>query len=361
MGLKELRQSYQGKKVLVTGHTGFKGAWLTIWLNALGAKVVGVALAPRTEKDLYNLAGVESLTEKDYRQDIRDLAGIREVFEAEQPEVVFHLAAQAIVLDSYSDPVYTYETNVMGTVNLLEACRLTDSVRTAVFITTDKCYDNKEWVYPYRESDPMGGYDPYSSSKGACELIINSYRNSFFRKQQKDVASARSGNVIGGGDWSPHRLVVDLIRAIEANQPLEVRSPAAVRPWQHVLEPLSGYLLLGAKMMQQRNQFDDAWNFGPESNGAYQVRDLIELLVEYYGTGEWIDRSNGTHMHEANLLTLDISKAKNFLHWRPALDLKETVRLTVEWYKHYATENVQDLCRKQIQEYSNQWNSTTVV
>ena len=359
MELTELLKPYRDRKVLITGHTGFKGSWLTIWLHALGARVVGVALDPATEKDNFRLSGIGALIGGDYRQDIRDLDKVKAIFEKERPEVVFHLAAQPIVLDSYKDPVYTYETNIMGTVNILEACRACPSVHTGVFITTDKCYDNKEWVFPYRETDPMGGYDPYSSSKGAAELIISSYRNSFLRSQKKEIASARAGNVIGGGDWSPHRIVVDLIKAIESDCPLEVRSPDAVRPWQHVLEPLSGYLLLGARMMTEKGKFDDAWNFGPEVHATFTVRELVNALIENFGSGEWIDRSEGKKLHEANLLSLDISKARNYLKWHPVLSFEETVRFTVEWYRNYSKTNVLELCRRQIQDYSNKWNSNT--
>lgn len=359
MGLKNLLEAYRNKKVLITGHTGFKGSWLTIWLHTLGAKVTGIALDPRHEKDNYVLSGIGSLMEKDYRQDIRDLEGVKAIFAREKPEIVFHLAAQPIVIDGYRSPVYTYETNVMGTVNLLEACRECSSVHTAVFITTDKCYDNKEWVYPYREIDPMGGFDPYSSSKGAAELIISSYRNAFLRGQNIDVASARAGNVIGGGDWSPYRIVVDLIKAIESGSPLEVRSPNAIRPWQHVLEPLSGYLLLGAKMTQEKGQYDEAWNFGPESQATFKVRDLVETLIDSYGAGEWIDRSDGDHLHEANLLSLDISKARNRLKWRPVLSFRETVEFTVDWYQNYSQTDVLELCRRQIQDYCDKWSFIT--
>lgn len=347
---------YKDKRVLVTGHTGFKGSWLIVWLHALGARVIGIALDPNNKNDNFNLIGGSSLLEKDYREDIRDLQKIKAIFEAEQPEIVFHLAAQPIVLESYQAPVYTFETNVMGTVHVLEACRECPSVHTGVFITTDKCYDNKEWVYPYREIDPMGGYDPYSSSKGAAELVIASYRNSFFKSQNKHIASARAGNVIGGGDWASYRIVVDLIRAIESETVLEVRSPHAVRPWQHVLEPLCGYLSLGARMMQEPGKFDEAWNFGPEPSAFVQVRDLVDTMIRHYGTGRWIDRSGDQKPHEAGLLTLDISKAKNRLRWRPILTFEETVQYTVEWYKNYKQTDVLALVQRQIEDYCNKWN-----
>ncbi len=357
MGLRDTLNTYRGKKVLVTGHTGFKGSWLSIWLHTLGAKVVGMALDPRTGKDNFALAGVSELLEADYREDIRDLGRVQAIFEQEQPEVVFHLAAQPLVLDSYRDPVYTYETNVMGTVNLLEACRNCPAVQAMVFITTDKCYDNKEWVYPYRENDSMGGYDPYSSSKGAAELLIDSYRNSFLRPRQKRVASVRAGNVIGGGDWSPNRIVVDLVEAIESGTSLEVRSPQAVRPWQHVLEPLSGYLLLAGKMMQSEQGYDEAWNFGPYLQSILPVSDLVERFLKQFGRGDWRDVSDPSRPHEAKLLMLDISKAIYRLGWRPVLTFEETVELTVDWYLEYKHRAVLDICQEQIERYLQLWES----
>jgi CDP-glucose 4,6-dehydratase len=280
---------------------------------------------------------------------------IREIVEQEKPEILFHLAAQPIVLDSYNEPVYTYETNVMGTVNLLEVFRKTDSFKTGVFITTDKCYENKEWVFGYRETDPMGGFDPYSSSKGAAELAISSYRNSFFQDKNKNIASVRAGNVIGGGDWSPFRIVVDLVNAIEQNKPLEIRSPLAVRPWQHVLEPLGGYLLLGAKMIDQPGSFTEAWNFGPDQQSICNVKTLVNEILNQWGAGEWKDISDKVAKHEAKLLSLDISKARFYLNWKPVLDLQNTIEFTVDWYKNYKSTNVNELCLSQIEKYSNLW------
>lgn len=346
---------YKGKKVLVTGHTGFKGSWLTIWLNMLGAEVIGIALDPRTEKDNFVLSRIRNEI-IDYREDIRNLNSIKRIIDKEKPEILFHLAAQPIVLESYESPVLTYETNVMGTVNLLEAIRQSNSLKTAIFVTTDKCYENKEWVYGYRENDPMGGHDPYSSSKGASELAISSYRNSYFNKGQKKIASVRAGNVIGGGDWAQNRLVVDIIKAIENNIPVEIRNPEATRPWQHVLEPLGGYLLLGAKMAQN-NKYDEAWNFGPELKNIVKVRTLLNLIIKSYGKGEWIDKSNGKKLHEANLLALDISKAYHKLGWIPVLTLKDTIEMTVNWYKTYKDIDVKAFCEEQIKDYTRKWNS----
>lgn len=340
---------YRNKKVLITGHTGFKGSWLTIWLKKLGADVVGIALDPKTNDDNFVLSNIKDKI-ADYRTDIRNLNEIKNIIEKEKPEILFHLAAQPIVLDSYKYPVYTYETNVMGTVNLLEAFRTSKSLKTGVFITTDKCYENIEKDYSYKETDPMGGYDPYSSSKGAAELAISSYRSSFFKNTDKKIASVRAGNVIGGGDWSPFRLMVDIIKAIQNNETIEIRNPKAIRPWQHVLEPLGGYLLLAAKM-QLEQQYDEAWNFGPEVENIVTVNELLEEVIRCYGKGSWKDVSDKDKLHEATLLSLDISKAKTKLHWYPKFNLQETVKYTVDWYKNYKTENVMDLCMQQINDY----------
>lgn len=355
MGLAENFSIYKGKKVLITGHTGFKGSWLAIWLDLLGAKVIGIAFDPRTDQDNFVLSGIGNRI-VDYRADIRSLAAIEKIVEKEKPEILFHLAAQPVVLDSYTDPVYTFETNVMGTVNLLEIVRKSQSLHTAIFITTDKCYENIEKEYSYVETDPMGGYDPYSSSKGAAELIISSYRRSFFKDGSKMVASARAGNVIGGGDWTPHRIMVDVVRAIGDNKTIEVRNPGATRPWQHVLEPLGGYLLLGAKMISER-KYDEAWNFGPESENTVTVKELLEETIKCYGKGKWKDVSNKEKLHEANLLALDITKAKKQLGWKPLLNLKETVELTADWYKSYEHTDVYSLVVDQIKLYSQKWKS----
>jgi len=343
--------TYKNKKVLITGHTGFKGSWLAIWLKELGAEVVGIALDPQNEKGNFVLSGIGSMI-KDYRADIRNRDKINEIIHKEKPEILFHLAAQPIVLDSYQNPVYTYETNIMGTVNLLEAFRLSDSLKTGVFITTDKCYENIERNYSYKETDPMGGYDPYSASKGAAELVISSYRESFFKKSDKKIASVRAGNVIGGGDWSPYRLIVDSIKALENDVEIEIRNPNAVRPWQHVLEPLGGYLLLAAKMHEEK-QYDEAWNFGPDPENIVTVEQLLEEVIKYYGKGNWKDVSDKEKLHEATLLSLDITKAKEKLNWQPKLNLQETVKFTVDWYKNYKTDNVMHLCTRQIDDYMN--------
>lgn len=348
---------YKGKRVLVTGHTGFKGSWLSLWLHEMGAEVVGLALEPYSERDNYVLSGIGKRIKADLRVDIRDEVGVRAVFEEYRPEIVFHLAAQPLVRLSYEKPVETYQTNVMGTINVLEAVRATPSVKVAVMITTDKCYENKEQVWPYREDEPMGGYDPYSSSKGAAEIAINSWRRSFFNPDQyekhgKSVASVRAGNVIGGGDWAKDRIVPDCIRAIEAGKPIGIRSPKAVRPWQHVLEPLSGYMLLAMKMWNEPTRYCEGWNFGPETSGITTVWEVAEAVVKAYGKGSLQDLSDPNALHEAKLLTLDISKARYRLGWRPRLDMERTIAMTAEWYKRYRSEDVYSLCVEQIRRYS---------
>ena len=351
--IDSLLQTYKGKKVLITGHTGFKGSWLSIWLHNLGADVVGISLDPKTNKDNFVLSKIGDKI-RDYRANILELSKIEEIINIEKPEILFHLAAQPIVLDSYDNPVYTFEVNVMGTVNLLEAFRKSESLQTAVFITTDKCYENIEKDYSYKETDPMGGYDPYSASKGASELVISSYRRSFFQDSEKKIASARAGNVIGGGDWAPFRIMVDIINAIQKEKIIEIRNPLATRPWQHVLEPLGGYLLLGAKMMREK-KFDEAWNFGPEKENIVSVKELLNKTIVNYGKGEWNDVSDKEKLHEAKLLSLDITKAKTELGWYPSLGLDETVEYTADWYKRYKKEDVFYLCIEQIENYTNIW------
>lgn len=309
----------------------------------------------------YCLANVSSFID-DIRLDIRDKEAIIKLIKDKKPEVIFHMAAQPLVLESYESPLETFETNTLGTANILEAIRLTDSVKTAVFITTDKVYENKEWIWPYREDERMGGYDPYSASKGASELIISSYRNSFFNpidyaNHGKSIASVRAGNVIGGGDWSANRIIPDCIKALEKDQSIDIRSPKSVRPWQHVLEPLGGYLLLGAKMMSQPKELAEAWNFGPEAENVTNVGDLVEIVITAYNKGRWNDLSDSSAPHEAKLLALDINKAKYRLNWKPLLSIKETVEYTVDWYKNYSSGKVLEFCQSQIDEYMNVWKS----
>lgn len=349
-----LGTTFHGKRVLVTGHTGFKGSWLCIWLESMGAKVVGVALEPTTDRDNFVLSGIGRMIEADIRADIRNRQQMQDIFSKYQPEVVFHLAAQPLVRLSYEIPTETYETNVMGTIHVMEAIRHTRSVRAAVMVTTDKCYENREQVWGYRENEPMGGYDPYSSSKGAAEIAISSWRRSFFNpadygtKHHVSIASVRAGNVVGGGDWAKDRIVPDCIRALEAGQPVDIRSPKAVRPWQHVLEPLSGYLLLASKMLEEPTRFCEGWNFGPRMESVTPVWDVASMIVRHYGKGTLRDVSDPNALHEARLLMLDISKAHALLGWKPRTDIEQCCRLTADWYKRYRSENVHQLCLEQI-------------
>lgn len=351
---------FNNKRILITGHTGFKGAWLSIWLDMLGARLSGLALDPHTERDVFVLSGIGHRMH-DHRGDIRDLDTVLRVFAEEQPEIVFHLAAQPLVLESYADPVGTFATNTQGTAHVLEAIRRTPSVQAAVLVTTDKCYENREWVYGYRENDPMGGHDPYSASKGAAEIVISAYRRSFFSAEGSPaIASARAGNVIGGGDWANFRLVPDIVRAIESDQVLDIRSPRAVRPWQHVIEPLSGYLLLAQKLLEQPRRFAEAWNFGPLPQSVHPVGKIADAFYRYFREKSapganlpgWRDTSRPDQPHEAGLLMLDISKAMQVLGWKPVLDFEKTVEFTADWYARYSKSNVLDFCRKQIATYS---------
>jgi CDP-glucose 4,6-dehydratase len=352
---------YKGKKVLVTGHTGFKGSWLSIWLHELGAELIGIAKDPLTERDNYVLSNLKDKI-IDLRGDIRDGKLIKEIFKIYQPDIVFHLAAQPLVRLSYDIPVETYETNVMGTINILEAIRSTNSVKIGVMITTDKCYENKEQIWGYRENEPMGGYDPYSSSKGAAEIAISSWRNSFFNpkdytKHGKSIASARAGNVIGGGDWATDRIIPDCIKALEANNPIEIRSPKAIRPWQHVLEPLSGYLLLAQKMWNNPTKYAEGWNFGPRSESIETVWTIASKVIDNYQNGEIKDISSPDALHEAGLLMLDISKVKFQLGWEPRMNIDQCVELTVDWYKQYKEADVYDLCVRQITTFISDENN----
>lgn len=348
---------YKGKRVLVTGHTGFKGSWLSIWLNELGAEVVGIAQDPFSEKGNFVLSRVGDKILADVRADIRDLSRMKEIFQEYQPEIVFHLAAQPLVRLSYDMPVETYETNVLGSINIMEAIRATSSVKVGVMITTDKCYENKEQIWGYREDEPMGGYDPYSSSKGCCELAISSWRRSFFNpedyeKHGKSIASVRAGNVIGGGDWAKDRIIPDCIRALEKGLPIEIRSPHSIRPWQHVLEPLSGYMLLAQKMWGHPTDFCEGWNFGPRMESVTTVWDVASKIVKNYGEGELRDISDPNDLHEAKLLMLDITKAQIKLGWTPRMNIDQCISLVVDWYKKYKdSQDVYVLCVEEINKY----------
>ncbi len=361
----ELRAAYQGKRVLLTGHTGFKGSWLTTWLHDLGAEVTGYALAPE-EPSLFAALGLDALC-KHHVADVRDLARFREVVRASRPDYVLHLAAQALVRDSYARPIETIETNVMGTANVLEAVRLEKQPCAVVVVSSDKCYENREWVWGYREEDPMGGHDVYSMSKGATELVTASYRRSFFDPAKaKDhgvyLASARAGNVIGGGDWAKDRLIPDMVRAVSSGAPLVVRNPDSVRPWQHVLEPLSGYLLLGARLAgfglgprATRESYCEGWNFGPRLDSTRKVRELADALVAEFAAAPWVDGHDPSAPHEAALLRLSIEKAFARLAWQPRWGFEETVARTVAWYAAYRREpsraSMLKLTREQITAY----------
>lgn len=343
---------WQGKKVVLTGHTGFKGSWLAIWLKSMGANVIGISLDPPTSPSLYEKAnvadGMISL-----RQDIRDADAIKDLFIQHQPEIVFHLAAQPLVRYSYDHPVETYATNVMGTLHVLEGIRHIDSVKSAIMVTTDKCYENKEWCWGYRENEPMGGYDPYSSSKGATELLIASYRNSYFADQRTTtgIASVRAGNVIGGGDWAKDRLIPDIVRAFLQHEPVHIRNPHAIRPWQHVLEPLAGYLMLAEKLFVD-HQYAQAWNFGPYDNDARSVEWIVKKIADKWEDADWVI-DQGDHPHEAHYLKLDCSKAHTELGWKPAWDLETALTKIIDWYKSEQTAGVEALCLQQIAAYTN--------
>jgi CDP-glucose 4,6-dehydratase len=345
---------WRGRRVFLTGHTGFKGAWLALWLARMGARVTGYALPAPTSPSLYELAGIERHLEQSVTGDINDAARLAGAMAAAEPEIVFHLAAQPLVKESYREPAATFATNVMGTVNLLEAVRATPSVRAALVVTTDKCYLNREWVWGYRETDPLGGHDPYSASKAAAEIVAASYRASFF---DADVAlvTARAGNVIGGGDFAPDRLLPDVIRAIEHNATLEIRYPDAVRPWQFVLEPLRGYLELAQRAYAREAGIADAWNFGPSETGARSVRDIVQRFVEVCAQQRPAAVRFGAtqpHAHEANLLRLDISKARAQLGWHPSLGFDETLELTADWYRAWlARADLKAFTERQLERY----------
>lgn len=347
MVVMQFADAYRGRRVLLTGHTGFKGSWFAAWLNYLGAQVTGLALSPYGSPNHWDLL---SETARDLRGDIRDLSVVQAAFEQAQPEIVFHLAAQALVRQSYREPLESWSTNVMGTANVLEVCRHTPSVRAVVVVTTDKVYANSEWPWGYRENDRLGGHDPYSASKAACELVAESYRKSFFKEEGAPLmATARAGNVIGGGDWSEDRLIPDLMRAVRAGAPLEIRSPQATRPWQHVLECLSGYLLLGQQLLEGRSVFAEAWNFGPASEDNRTVAEVLGAMQRHWPELVW-NVSAAPQPHEANLLYLDCAKSRSQLQWSPVWSLEDAIGMTAAWYRHHHSTG-QPLTHEQLVRY----------
>lgn len=347
---------WQGKRVLLTGHTGFKGSWISLWLQSMGAQVTGYALAPPTNPSLFEIAEVgKGMTS--VIGDIRDLAKMQAVFAEHRPEIVIHMAAQPLVRYSYQNPVETYSTNVMGTVHLLEAVRNTPGVKAVVNITTDKCYENREWVWGYRENEPMGGFDPYSNSKGCAELVSAAYRSSFFNADnyaQHGVATAtvRAGNVIGGGDWALDRLIPDILAAFEQGRKVDIRNPHAIRPWQHVMEPLRGYLTLAEQLFEHGPSFGEGWNFGPNDEDAKPVGWIVEQMAALWGADAQWQIDTGEHPHEAHYLKLDISKVRSRLSWHPALRLQDALALIIDWSKQrQAGANMRQLTLTQLQAY----------
>jgi CDP-glucose 4,6-dehydratase len=349
-------ESYKNKKVFLTGHTGFKGSWLLVWFNLLGAKVKGYSLSPENETDLFNQMQGETLCES-VIDDIRNFERLEKEICDFEPDFIFHLAAQPLVRLSYQKPTYTFEVNAIGTINLLEAVRKLSNPCIVVFITTDKVYENFEWPYPYREIDQLGGYDPYSSSKACAELIVNSYRNSFFplnkfEQHEKSLATARAGNVIGGGDWAKDRIIPDIVRSIQSDGLITLRNPQSIRPWQHVLEPLNGYLQLGIKLSQNPAKYSGAWNFGPKSEDTLSVLELSKKAISILGKGEVLIRKEKEDLHEAGILKLDISKAVHELNWNPKMTAMQAIEWTIQWYRELAHQTAMDLVTKDILRYA---------
>lgn len=344
---------FKGKKVFLTGHTGFKGGWLSIWLKRLGADVIGYSLEPPTKPSLFEVCGLEKVV-KTVKGNVTNLDDLSAALDDARPDIVFHLAAQALVRPSYKKPVETLNTNILGTVNLLEAARNTRSVRAVIVVTTDKCYENKGLGHPYRETEALGGHDPYSASKACAEIVTASYRSSFLSGAKVAVASARAGNVIGGGDWAEDRLLPDCIRAFTEKRRVELRYPHAIRPWQHVLEPLYGYILLAEKLLgADAAAFSDSWNFGPDAAGDATVGEIARKAADCWGSGAIVSQGKSDNLHEAGILRLDITKARTNLKWRPRWPIDRAVEETISWYKawHGKTDNMHQFSLKQIESY----------
>lgn len=346
---------WKGKNVLVTGHTGFKGSWLSIWLNKLGANVTGFSIDSNCEFNNYNLCKVRNFID-DNRGDIRKIEDLRNIFVKKEFDIVFHLAAQALVSEGYKEPIKTYTSNLNGTLNLLEVIKEQDQKMIIVLITTDKVYENKESIWGYRENDALGGYDPYSSSKACCEILINSYTKSYFnnkdyKNHKKAISSVRAGNVIGGGDWAKDRIIPDIIRALESNKEIVIKNPNSIRPWQHVLEPICGYIMLAEEMWNNPDKYSGAWNFGPNIEKLNTVLDIVNKINKISNNKLKVKVIKNEKFHETNILVLDITKSKLILKWKPVLSLDETLNLTYEWYDKYKNNNVLDICNNQIDYY----------
>lgn len=344
---------WKGRRVLITGHTGFKGAWLCIWLNQLGAEIYGYSLPPPTTPSLFETASVATIIADSVQADVSDLNRLEDTITRVSPEIVFHMAAQSLVRTSYLEPVETYATNVMGTVNLLEAIRRKGkSVRATIVVTSDKCYENQEWLWGYRENEPLGGGDPYSSSKACAEIISAAYRKSF-PEHCSTVATVRAGNVIGGGDWAPDRLIVDAVLAFSSNKPVHIRFPEAIRPWQHVLDALHGYLLLAMNLVDQGREFSGGWNFGPADSDTRSVGWVVSKMAEFWGGGAKWEPEARSLLPEARMLRLDSSKARSHLSWHSSLELDEALRWVVDWYKefYFSPGEALTLCRGQVEKF----------
>jgi CDP-glucose 4,6-dehydratase len=342
---------YKNKKILLTGHTGFKGSWLAIWLNELGSKTIGYSLKEYDNTYVFDNSGIKERI-IDVRGDITDIKKLKETVNKYKPEIIFHLAAQPLVRRSYDEPLLTFKTNIMGTINVLECINQFDFVKSAIIITTDKCYKNKESIEGYAEDDELGGDEPYSASKACAEIIVESYHKSFFKNKSKLVSTVRAGNVLGGGDFGKDRIMPDVVKHLKSNKNIKIRNPNALRPWQHVIEPLYGYLLLGKRLLEGRPEFVGCWNFGPNKSSIVPVKKVVELTIEHWGEGQWVYVNKEYEKKpETKFLILNIEKAKKILRWHPKWNINTTIEKTVEWYKNKNNKEIYDLCKKQIKEY----------